>query len=184
MTLRIIGGRLKRKKILSVEGRQTRPTSDRVRESIFNILFNQIEGRCVLDLFAGTGALGIEALSRGAFSCTFVDNSRPALSILKKNIESCHLNEKAQIINWDICKNLSFLQTTQPIIDLVFMDPPYHSDLIVITLRHLSETHAMKEEAMIVIEHATDETLPDMISGYRKTDTRRYGKTAITILMT
>lgn len=182
MTLRIIGGALKRKKINSVEGMHTRPTSDRVRESIFNILFDRTRGRRVLDLFAGTGAMGIEALSRGASSCTFMDNSRDALSVLKKNIESLNLKNQATIIPWDIRKNLFCVNDFKAFFDLVFMDPPYHSDLILPTLDHMKTSSVLKNEAIIVVEHAMDEPLPSDIPGYIKIDERRYGKTGISIL--
>ena len=107
MGLRVISGRLKGKKLYSVHGSATRPTADRLRESIFNILSTRVFKAVVLDLFAGTGALGIEALSRGAVSAVFVDNSRKAVSIIRRNITSCAFDQRANIIKWDIKKNLN-----------------------------------------------------------------------------
>jgi 16S rRNA (guanine966-N2)-methyltransferase len=180
--LRIIGGSLKRRKIRSVEGWATRPTSDRVRESIFNILFDRTKGSHVLDLFAGTGAMGIEALSRGASSATFIDNEKTALLTIKKNIESLTLFSQAVVIAWDIRRNLQCLNHLSDHFDLVFMDPPYHSDLILPTLNHLQKGALLKSEAMIVIEHAAEESVPSDMPGYRSVDERRYGKTGISIL--
>ncbi|MEA3417324.1 MAG: RsmD family RNA methyltransferase [Thermodesulfobacteriota bacterium] len=109
--MRIIGGNLKAKKLYSARGRVVRPTSDRLRESIFNILSFHIKQAVVLDLFAGTGALGIEALSRGAESAVFVDIHNGALSIIKRNIKACELENKSKIIKWDIVKNLNCIKS-------------------------------------------------------------------------
>lgn len=179
--LRIIGGSLKKRKIESVEGLSTRPTADRVRESIFNILFDRPRGSHVLDLFAGTGAMGIEALSRGASFALFIDNDASALRTLKKNIQALSLSCKACVIAWDIRRNLRCLNHLSGHFDLVFMDPPYHSDLILPTLDLLWKGGLLKSDATIVIEHGADEILPSNLPGYRKTDERRYGKTGVTL---
>jgi len=130
MGLRIIAGEFKGKKLTSVRGKTIRPTADRTRESMFNILSHRIPGTIVLDLFAGTGALGIEALSRGAESAVFVDNSRGSLSVIRRNVESCALDDRVNIIKWNIEKNLNCLKAVKPGFDLVFIDPPYHRNLL------------------------------------------------------
>lgn len=181
MPLRIIGGTIKRKKIQTVPGRHTRPTSDRVREAIFNIIAHHQSNRHALDLFSGTGAMGLEALSRGAVHCTFVDNSKTALTVLKKNIEICGVGERTRTINWDIGKSLACLRSSPPF-DLIFMDPPYHSCLIEPALLHLHEMAVLDQGALLVIEHGADETIPEQGHDYQTMDHRRYGKTGISIL--
>ena len=182
MTLRIIGGTLKRKKIQTVPGQHTRPTSDRVRESIFNIIAHRIANRHVLDLFSGTGAMGLEALSRGASDCTFIDNSKAAITVLKKNIQICNVQERSRAIHWDIGKSLACLKSSPSRFDLIFMDPPYHSDLIGPAMLHLHEIRVLDRDALLVIEHAQDEITSEQAHIYQSIDHRRYGKTGISIL--
>ena len=154
MGLRIIGGELKGKRLYSIRGSAVRPTADRLRESIFNILFPCIHGSIVLDLFAGTGAYGIEALSRGAESAVFIDNNKEALSAIKKNLVSCAYDNKARVISWDIRKNLNCLNLIPySRFDLIFIDPPYDQGLVDLALRHLGDTDSMAKEVMVVIEH-------------------------------
>jgi len=143
--LRIIGGSLKKKKIFSVKGTTTRPTSDKLRETIFNIISSKIENAFVLDLFAGTGAMGIEALSRGATEAVFIENNYNALATIKKNISCCSLEKQSTIFRHNILKNLNCLIPYQNKIDLVFIDPPYCNNTITDTLINLNNSHAVKK---------------------------------------
>lgn len=182
MGLRIIAGKFKGKKLYSVRGKAIRPTADRTRESMFNILSHQVPGAMVLDLFAGTGALGIEALSRGAESAVFVDNSRESLSVIRRNVESCALDDRADIIKWDIEKNLNCLKAVKTGFDLVFIDPPYHRNLLKPTLLNLDQSNALKNGSCIVVEHASLEPIPTDLLTFELTDQRRYGKTLVSFL--
>jgi 16S rRNA (guanine966-N2)-methyltransferase len=182
MGLRIIGGELKGRKLYSVRGKTTRPTADRTRESIFNILSHRVTGTMVLDLFAGTGALGIEALSRGAESAVFVDNTRASLSVIRRNVESCALHERANIIRWNIEKNLNCLKAAKPGFDLVFIDPPYHRNLLKPTLFNLDQSKSLKHGSCIVVEHDSLEPVPTDLLAFELTDQRRYGKTLVSFL--
>ena len=128
--MRIIGGDLRGKKLHSIRGKKIRPTADRLRESIFNILGSRARHTVVLDLFAGTGALGLEALSRGADSAVFIENDKGALSLIERNIRSCNFHDKARTVKWDIKKNLNCIKLTRPTFGLVFMDPPYKGKAI------------------------------------------------------
>jgi 16S rRNA (guanine966-N2)-methyltransferase len=182
MGLRIISGRLKGKKLYSVQGSTIRPTSDQLREAIFNILSYRVLEAIVLDLFAGTGALGIEALSRGAESAVFVDNNQSALSVIKRNIKSCSFDKNANIIRWDIKKNLNCLKSASMAFDLVFLDPPYNKSMIKPALFNLEHTRSLEKGACIVVEHSSLEPIPNDILMFEIADQRRYGQTLVSFL--
>ena len=180
--MRIISGRLKGKKLYSIQGVTIRPTADRLRESIFNILSSRVHKAVVLDLFAGTGALGIEALSRGAESAVFVDNDPGALSAIKRNVTSCSLDKHAHIIKWDIKKNLNCLKFTRGAFNLVFLDPPYNQNMVKHALFNLEHTRSLEKGARIVVEHSFLEPIPDDLFIFEISDQRRYGKTLVSFL--
>jgi 16S rRNA (guanine966-N2)-methyltransferase len=182
MGLRIIGGHLKGKKLKSIHGKLIRPTADRTREAIFNILSNSIAKALVLDLYAGTGALGIEALSRGAERVLFVDNRNVSLSVLKQNIESCGLGEKAGVVKWNIKQNLNCIKSVGQKFDLIFLDPPYNKNMITPSLINLYKSDALKHNSCIVIEHSVDESLPVDLCAFQLADQRKYGKTLVSFL--
>ena len=182
MGLRIIGGTLKGKKLYSVHDTSIRPTADKLRESIFNILSQRVLDAVVIDLFAGTGALGIEALSRGAESALFIDNSKRALSVLRKNIYSCMLGQKANIIKWNIRQNLNCIKSKKQNFDLIFLDPPYDKNLIKPTLLNLDKSHSLKNGACIVVEHSLFEPIPTDLFAFDLFDQRKYGKTLVSFL--
>jgi 16S rRNA (guanine966-N2)-methyltransferase len=182
MGLRIIGGTLKGKKLYSVSGTSIRPTADKLRESIFSILSRRVLNAVVIDLFAGTGALGIEALSRGAESALFVDNAKRALSAIRKNIDSCMLNQKANIVKWNIRRNLNCIRSKKQHFDLIFLDPPYDQDLIRPALFNLDKSQSLRNGACIVIEHSLLETIPTDFIAFDLLDQRKYGKTLVSFL--
>ena len=181
--MRIISGTLRGKKLHPFQGKGIRPTSDRTREAIFNILFDRVPGAVVLDLFAGSGALGIEALSRGAGMATFVDLAPVAVSLLKKNLRSCRLEDRARIIHWDIERNLNCLQLHGLRYNLIFMDPPYHSGMASKTMTHLKNSRAMTPGATLVLEHGDAGELPLPLADFELLDQRRYGKTLVSFLI-
>ena len=182
MTIRIIGGELRGRKLVAVSGRQTRPTADRVRESIFNILGDSVLNALVLDLFAGTGAMGIEALSRGAASVLFADNDKRALTALEKNVKACSLESRAKIIKWNILKNLHIASSFQHTFNLVFIDPPYNKNLIQPTLLNLNKSQCIENGACVAIEHSPQEPIPAKDERFKISDQRRYGKTLVSFL--
>ena len=157
-----------------------RPTTDRVRESLFNMLgggrFGEpFEDARVLDLFAGTGALGLEALSRGAEACTFVDDGRKAQSLLRDNIRLLGCGDRARLIARDATR----LPVAEAACDLVFLDPPYGKDLGARALRAAHAGGWIAPEALIVWEESAPQTAPE---GFALLDTRRYGDTHVTVL--
>lgn len=180
--MRIIGGSLKGKRLFSIPGKKVRPTADRLRESIFNILSFKVPEAVVLDLFAGTGAFGIESLSRGASQSVFVEKSREALGVIKRNIQTSTLETQAQVIKWDIAKNLNCLRRIPLRYDLVFMDPPYNRELVKKGLRSLYLSDCLKQEACIVVEHSASEPVPENTMKFDISDQRQYGKTLVTFL--
>lgn len=137
--MRVITGTARGRVLRTLEGEDVRPTTDRVKEAVFSIIQFEIEGRRVLDLFAGSGQLGIEALSRGAASATFVDMSKDSLSAVKYNLEHTKLGDNAKVVQTDA---LSFLKLTKDKFDIVFLDPPYASSLVVDSMKLLSDVVA------------------------------------------
>ena len=180
--MRVISGTLKGRKLHTFKGTNIRPTSDRTREAVFNILSDRIPGAHVLDLFAGSGAMGIEALSRQATAATFVDKASAATALIKKNIRVCGLDAKTQVIQWDIKQSLICLNASQPPFDLIFLDPPYGQSLADPALSHLMKTGAMAADTCLVLEHGRTEkvSLPD--EHFQLSDQRRYGKTLVSFL--
>ena len=182
MGQRIIGGRLKGKKLFSLQGNRIRPTGNRQRESIFNILSDPIRETAVLDLFAGTGALGLEALSRDAKVCTFIDVHRSAIQVIERNIRACRLEDSTRLICWNVEKNLKCLNTLGISFDLVFMDPPYNRGFIAPTLQNLHSSGNLKTGSIVVVEHAPDDKIPETGDTFTCYDQRRYGKTLVSFL--
>lgn len=158
----------------------TRPTSDRLRETLFNIISPDVRDAVVLDLFAGTGALGIEALSRGAEHCTFIDNRKQAVDVIRHNISGCSLDTQTRVFSWDITRNLNCLKKSSNPFSLVFIDPPYYRNMVTGTLQNLLEMNVLKKNATIVIEHGSDETITIPKSPLTLDECRTYGKTSVT----
>jgi 16S rRNA (guanine966-N2)-methyltransferase len=177
--VRIIGGRLRGRKLQTFKGSEVRPTADRVREALFNILGRQYMGANVLDLFAGTGALGIEALSRGAQTAVFVDNNFRSLDVLRKNLDRCALLNCSRAIQWDIARSLACLNGYPETFNIVFLDPPYHCGLVPMTLRHLQASGCLASGALLVAEHEVGMAFEIESTRFACTDKRRYGRTAL-----
>ncbi|MBC2696250.1 MAG: 16S rRNA (guanine(966)-N(2))-methyltransferase RsmD [Desulfobacteraceae bacterium] len=182
MGLRIIGGELRGKKLYTIPGTLIRPTADRLRESIFDILSYLVKEAVVLELFAGTGALGIEALSRGANSAVFIDNNKKALSVVERNIQSCAVDSRSQIIRWNIVKNLKCIKSVDSQFNLVFMDPPYNNGLIKPTLINLYNSGSLGNDACIIVEHTPFEPVPAICKPFELVDQRKYGKKLISFI--
>ena len=180
--MRIIAGKFKGRKLRSVRGSSTRPTSDRAREAIFNIIGHAVRGTRVLDLYAGTGALGIEALSRGAQSAAFIDVNRQSLSVLEANLAALGLEVPIRVIRWDLARNLNCLRDRPRAFDLVFMDPPYNHNLVTPTLTNLYASRSLEDGARIIVEHDRQEPVEPDPEQFEIVDRRRYGKTLVSFL--
>lgn len=174
--MRVITGSARGRKLQTLPGDDvTRPTTESVKEAVFSMLQFEIEGTRVLDLFAGSGQLGIEALSRGAAFCVFVENNKKAGEIVKSNISHCGLDERAQVVMSDAVAFLSRHGT----FDIAFLDPPYKKGLIEKCFSSL-EQH-MSDAGIVVCETAKDEQLPQSFGGFSVKKERNYGKTKITL---
>jgi len=182
MGLRVIGGSLRGKKLLTLRGATVRPTADRTRESIFNILSDRVPKSVVLDLFAGSGAMGIEALSRGAESAVFIEKQKNAHSLIKQNITACALDKKATLIKWDIEKSLDCIKSFKSCFTLTFIDPPYNKQFIKPSLLALHNSKTLNYGAQIIVEHSLSEPVPDNLAEFKITDQRKYGKTLVSFL--
>ena len=168
--MRVITGTARGRKLKTPENYDIRPTTDNVKESVFNIIQFDIEGRKVLDLFAGTGQLGIECLSRGAESAVFVDKDRDAIRIVKENLKLCGL--KGTVVQEDA---LSFLRRCGKF-DILFVDPPYDSNLYESVLETVKSVDILSEGGIILCEARRDRALPEMPPPYRKKKEYVYGK--------
>lgn len=176
--MRVITGTARGRRLGELEGMDTRPTYDRVKEAMFNIIQFDIEGRQVLDLFAGTGQLGIECLSRGAKHCTFVDQRRDCVKLVKENLQRCDLSEGGRVVQGDA---IGFLNTTQEQYHLIFLDPPYDTGLLDAALKKIAVIDIVAENGIIVCESRTEKVLPELPAPFRKSRDYRYGKTKITL---
>lgn len=172
--MRIIAGRFKGCTLYTLEGNNTRPTLDRVKESVFNILGNSFFDADVLDLFAGSGALGLEAISRGAKFCDFVDISRDAVNIIKKNIDKCRANDFSMVYQLEYKDAIRKLGKKY---DFVFLDPPYGKDMGIEAIELLDSV--TDENTVIVLETDSVDDVPDTIGAFCKYDTRKYGRVVI-----
>ena len=180
--MRVISGTSKGRKLATPKNLSLRPTSDRVKESIFNILSGRIEGRMVLDLFAGTGNLGIEALSRGAKKVTFVEKGRDALKLIRRNLARFGLEERSGVLPIDASRAIEILNQEGKTFDLIFMDPPYEKGLIERTLTKLNLHPIYHRDSILVIEHHRREFLSPAIHGWSLIRQRRMGDTVISFL--
>jgi 16S rRNA (guanine966-N2)-methyltransferase len=180
--MRIITGTSKGRRLATPKTQAIRPTSDRVKESIFNILGKEVEGKVVLDLFAGTGNLGIEALSRGAKKALFVEKGRQALKLIQKNLSQCGMKERSEILSKDVNRSIGILNQRGESFDLILMDPPYEKGLIQKTLIKLHSTRIYHEDSILVIEHDRREPIPKMGEGWTLIRQQGIGDTVISFL--
>ena len=171
--MRIIGGEYKGRKLAEFAGESVRPTSDRAREALFNIFAYAIRGARVLDLFCGSGALGLESLSRGAKEVVFNDLSKDSLGILKKNLSALKITqgERATVCNYDFATCLDIVKGK---FDFIFLDPPYKEEFGKTALEKIAKNGLLEENGVAVLESAAP--FGEEIAGLEKFDERRYGK--------
>ena len=184
INMRIISGKARGTKLYTLEGIATRPTLDRVKEPLFNIINFDLEDAVVLDLFAGSGALGLEAISRGAKKVFLCEKNRNAANIVEKNIEKTKFQDQAILIRNDFEKAISFIEQLNEKIDVVFIDPPYKTDLIKKSLEKILDSDILNDDFIIIAE--TDEPeriLKDInILNINVFDTRKYGRVSLIFL--
>ena len=180
--MRIITGKARGTHLFTLEGNETRPTTERAKEAIFSILYGKVEGKRVLDLFAGSGQLGLEAISRGAARATFVDASKEAAAIIAKNIEKTHFADACRVVSSDVA---TFLRSDAGQYDLVFVDPPYAAGLTKGTLALLVSGRKLAPRAIVVAETGEERDVfgdDAALASHFAVRRVRYGKAAVAFL--
>ena len=182
INMRIISGKARGTKLYTLDGTATRPTLDRVKESLFNIIQNDIEDSTVLDLFSGSGAIGLEFLSRGAKRAVLCDNSKDAIKIIKQNVQKTHFEEKVEVYNMEFTKLVERLQNQK--FDIIYIDPPYATDFIKISLEKIIEYELVNENTKIIVETDDETRILNQIEkmDVEITDKRKYGRATIIFL--
>lgn len=163
----------------TLKGDATRPTSDRVKESLFNIIAPYIPEANVLDAYAGTGSLGIEALSRGANSVVFTDRSQECFSIIKENLKHTKLEERAEVYSGEVLYLLESFGNAHRKFDLIFLDPPYHKNLIEVTLNCIIKNDIISKDGIIVAERDAKDSVPEEIGNIGLFRNQKYGDTVL-----
>lgn len=182
INMRIISGKARGTKLYTLDGTATRPTLNRVKESLFNIIQNDIEDSTVLDLFSGSGAIGLEFLSRGAKRAVLCDSSKDAIKIIKQNVQKTHFEEKVEVYNMEFTKLVERLQNQK--FDIIYIDPPYATDFIKISLEKIIEYELVNENTKIIVETDDETRILNQIEkmDVEITDKRKYGRATIIFL--
>ena len=181
--MRIISGTARGTKLYTLEGLSTRPTLDRVKESLFNIIQNDLQNSVFLDLFSGSGAIGLEAASRGARKVILCDKSKEAIKIINRNIEKTHLKSNIEVFNMDYEKILN--NEIKEKIDIIYIDPPYDSNYSIKSIKCILDKELIKEESLIIIETDDEKRIRQNIKDIKEIEiinTRKYGRAVLFFL--
>ena len=176
--MRVITGTARGRRLLEPEGMDTRPTTDRVKEGLFNVLQFDIEGRKVLDLFAGTGQLGIECLSRGAAEAVFAERRPDALKLIRENLKRTRLQEDARVVRSDY---LDYLSRCREQYDIIFLDPPYAEVFLENSIKRITEIDILQSNGIIAAERPLGKELPWEFQGFTRSRDYKYGKILLTL---
>ncbi len=178
--MRVIAGKFKGRALITMKDQSIRPTTDRVKESIFNLIQGYVEDAKVLDLFAGSGALGIEALSRGAKSVTFADRSNDSIDTVNTNIRK--VSGKINVIRKDFLSTIDYLSARKEKFDIIFLDPPYKQGLDKIAIDKIDNANILAEDGIIVVERSREDVPLELTKGYRATTIRDYGSVTVMLV--
>jgi len=176
--MRVISGKARGTVLKTPDGMTTRPTADRVKEALFSIIQFDLPGKRILDLFGGTGQLGIEALSRGAVFATFVDHGEPACKVIRENLKRTKLEEQGRVVRSDY---LTFLRNCRETYDIVLLDPPYAEVFLENSLKLITEIDILQSGGIIVAERPVGKDLPWDFEGYTRSKDYKYGNTLLTL---
>ncbi len=174
--MRVITGEARGRKLITLEGEDVRPTADRVKEGMFNIIQFDLEGASVIDLFAGSGQLGIEALSRGAKHCTFIDSASRSIEVVKQNLKTVGFEKRASVFCGDA---KMYISLSRDKFDIALLDPPYNKNIIDAVLPSVAEK--MTDYGVIICESALNEALPESAGEFTLHREYRYGKIKLTV---
>jgi len=177
--MRVIAGEAKGRRLKAPRGRALRPTADRVKEALFNILPHDLSGYRVLDLFAGAGSLSAEALSRGAAEATLVDASHRAGKAIRENLQTLGLSRRSKVWAAPVLRSIRLLARRGETFDLIFLDPPYEKDWVGKTLKAIAQEGLLREEGVLVAEHSAREKVEERYGPLGLRDQRRYGSTLL-----
>lgn len=178
--MRIIAGNNKGRKLNTPRDNQVRPTTDKVKEALFSIIQNHVYGAVVCDLFAGTGTLGLEALSRGARRCYFGDHAGESVKLVRDNVALCKEERNAIIVHGDFLRTLDRIDEK---VDIFLLDPPYDKDLLEKAIIAIDEKGLLAKDGIVVAEHTKDVVLPETLGGLEKKKEKRYGTVVLSIFM-
>ncbi len=181
--MRVIAGELRGRKLQELEGMNIRPTSDRVKESLFNMLGTRVYDSEFLDLFAGTGGIGIEAYSRGAAKIVFIDESTKSIQVLKGNLEKLKVEQRVEVYNTDYVNAIHKLSQEGRGFDIIFVDPPYLKGFAQNALSHISDKGILKEEGMVIIEHDIQDDMPEAAGSLQLQRQKKYGNTMLSFYL-
>ncbi len=179
--MRVVSGERRGKKLLAPEGLITRPTTDRVKEAVFDIIQFHVKEKHVLDLFAGSGQMGIEALSRGAYSCVFCESDKKAFSVVSKNVSACGFSERAELICGDGLSAIAKMGKKR--FDIIFLDPPYESDLMEKALVKICALDLLKDDGIMVCEVPRGRNVTAISAPYTVKKEYNYGKTSVVLVV-
>lgn len=182
--MRIVSGVHKGKPLKAVPGKSTRPTTDKVKEAIFNMIGPYFDGGLVLDLFAGSGGLGIEALSRGVDKVIFVDRDQKAIHTVQENLRICQLEDQAEVYRNDAERALKALIKRDLVFDYIFLDPPYKKQQLEKLLQVISKHQLLNQKGIIVCEHGSEVELAADIESFRQFKQEKYGIITVTMYKT
>lgn len=176
--MRVISGKMRGVRLKTPDGSNTRPTADRVKEAMFSILQFELPGARVLDLFGGTGQLGIEAISRGAKEAVFVDQSEKACKLIRENLRLARMEKEGRVVRGDY---LTFLKSAKERFDIILLDPPYAEVFLENALKLITEIDILQSNGIIVAECPLGKVLPPEFPGYTRSKDYKYGNTILTI---
>ena len=177
--MRVVSGNLRGMKLNTIDGDSTRPTRDVVKEALFSIIQSYVPGAIFLDLFAGSGAIGIEALSRGAKEAIFIDLNPKCTAVIRENVAKGKVEDSSRIYNTDYKIALKKLQNSK--IDIIYVDPPYNKSMGIDAIERISEYDILADEGIIIIETDTNEEVPGFIGNYEKFNYKRYGRNILSL---
>ena len=172
--MRVVSGKARGLKLKTIESDSTRPTKDMVKEALFSMLLDYIDEAVVLDLFSGSGAIGLEALSRGASLCYFCDTNKECIKVIKENIEKAKFTELSKVYNCDYLDMLKQVRNVS--FDIIYVDPPYNKGLGQNAVETISSYNILKKNGVLIFESDTGEDAPDVIGNYTKFKSKKYGR--------